>query len=75
MTPETLCGLLAEPDRLATFAAVVLGCATASEVANRTGLGGREVAAALRRYLVDEGLMSREHGVYWRTGGHVEVGG
>jgi hypothetical protein len=29
--------------------------------------------AALRRYLVDEGLLSREAGVYWRSGGHVEV--
>jgi len=25
--------------------------------------------AALRRYLVDEGMMSRAEGVYWRTGG------
>lgn len=25
--------------------------------------------AALRRYLVDEGLLSRAEGVYWRTGG------
>jgi hypothetical protein len=29
--------------------------------------------AALRRYLVDEGFLSRDHGVYWRTGGRVEV--
>ena len=29
--------------------------------------------AALRRYLVDEGLLSREAGVYWRSGGTVEV--
>jgi hypothetical protein len=29
--------------------------------------------AALRRYLVDEGYMSRESGVYWRTGGDVGV--
>ena len=29
--------------------------------------------AALRRYLVDEGLMAREAGVYWRTGGPVPV--
>jgi hypothetical protein len=29
--------------------------------------------AALRRYLVDEGLLSREGGEYWRTGGPVEV--
>jgi hypothetical protein len=29
--------------------------------------------AALRRYLVDEGLLSREAGEYWRSGGWVEV--
>ncbi|MFC7583904.1 DUF2087 domain-containing protein [Nonomuraea antimicrobica] len=29
--------------------------------------------AALRRYLIDEGLLSREDNVYWRSGGHVEV--
>jgi hypothetical protein len=29
--------------------------------------------AALRRYLVDEGFMSRDAGLYWRTGGTVEV--
>ena len=29
--------------------------------------------AALRRYLVDEHFLSREHGVYWRSGGSVEV--
>jgi len=29
--------------------------------------------AALRRYLVDEGFLDREHGVYWRTGGRVDV--
>jgi hypothetical protein len=29
--------------------------------------------AALRRYLVDEGFMSREAGVYRRSGGTVEV--
>ncbi len=29
--------------------------------------------AALRRYLVDEQLLTREGGVYWRTGGHVDV--
>jgi hypothetical protein len=27
----------------------------------------------LRRSLVDEGLMSRENGVYWRSGGLVDV--
>ena len=29
--------------------------------------------ASIRRYLVDEGLLSRERGQYWRSGGRVEV--
>jgi len=29
--------------------------------------------AALRRYLVDEGLLTRNAGVYWRSGGWVDV--
>ncbi len=29
--------------------------------------------AAIRRYLVDEGFLTRERGEYWRTGGRVEV--
>ena len=29
--------------------------------------------AALRRYLVDEGFLTREAGVYWRSGGRVDV--
>jgi hypothetical protein len=29
--------------------------------------------AALRRYLIDEGFLSREAGEYWRTGGTVLV--
>lgn len=29
--------------------------------------------AALRRYLVDEGFLDRAEGVYWRTGGSVEL--
>ncbi len=28
--------------------------------------------AALRRYLVDEGMLTRADGVYWRTGGRVD---
>jgi hypothetical protein len=30
--------------------------------------------AALRRYLVDEGLLAREAGVYWRAGGRFDAG-
>lgn len=29
--------------------------------------------AALRRYLVENGILDREAGVYWRIGGTVEV--
>lgn len=29
--------------------------------------------AALRRHLVDGGFLSRDHGVYWRSGGRVDV--
>ncbi len=29
--------------------------------------------AALRRYLVDEGFLTREANVYWRSGGSFEV--
>jgi hypothetical protein len=29
--------------------------------------------AALRRYLVDEGLLTRDAGIYWRSGGPVDV--
>lgn len=31
--------------------------------------------AALRRYLVDEGMLARADGVYWRTGGRYESSG
>ncbi|MGN6607647.1 MAG: DUF2087 domain-containing protein [Jatrophihabitans sp.] len=30
--------------------------------------------AALRRYLVDEGMLARADGQYWRMGGSVEIG-
>jgi hypothetical protein len=29
--------------------------------------------ASIRRYLVDEGFLDREHGIYWRSGGRVDV--
>jgi hypothetical protein len=29
--------------------------------------------ASLRRYLVDEGFLDRDHGEYWRAGGRVDV--
>lgn len=59
MRPDELCGLLAEPDRLAAFAAVVLGAGTVAQVAAATGLPVREAAVALRR-LTDGGLVSQD---------------
>lgn len=35
--------------------------------------GGETDHVAVRRYLVDEGLLSREDGLYWRSGGWVNV--
>jgi hypothetical protein len=35
--------------------------------------GGEIDHVTVRRYLVDEGLLSRDHGVYWRSGGWVDV--
>jgi hypothetical protein len=39
---------------------------------NRRLRSAHDDVAALRRYLVDEGFLSRDDGVYWRTGGTVE---
>lgn len=35
--------------------------------------GGQADHVSLRRYLVDEGLLTRENGLYWRSGGWVDV--
>ncbi|MFC6089989.1 DUF2087 domain-containing protein [Saccharothrix lopnurensis] len=49
MTPDSLIGLLAEPERLRVVAALVLGARTSAEVVDATRLDGRGVEAALRR--------------------------
>jgi hypothetical protein len=43
-----------------------------TEVNNRLREAHVDVAL-LRRYLVDEGFLSREAGVYWRSGGSVDA--
>ncbi len=40
---------------------------------NATLRAWHDDVAALRRYLVEEALLSRDHGEYWRTGGWVDV--
>jgi hypothetical protein len=61
MKPDALCGLLAEPERLSAFAAVVLGATTPSEVAATAGLPARDAVQALRR-LEQGGLVSTVDG-------------
>lgn len=57
MRPERLCAVLAEPERLRAFAAVVLGATTLKSVAERAELPAKSAATAMRR-LVDSGLVS-----------------
>lgn len=61
MNPEAICRLLAEPERLRTYAAVVLGAATPSDVAAASGLGARDVVRALAT-LTDRGLVTESGG-------------
>ncbi len=49
MTPDTLVGLLAEPERLRVVAALVLGARTPSELIDATGLDQCAVGRALQR--------------------------
>lgn len=73
MRPERLCGLLAEPDRLAVFATVVLGATTVDEVISTTGLDDRTVTAALRR-LTRGGLVEAgDAGLVARSGAFKEA--
>ncbi|MGN9806805.1 DUF2087 domain-containing protein [Micromonospora sp. L32] len=57
MTAQTLAGALADPVRRQVFAAIVLGAADATAVADRTGLPTRQVVTALRR-LVEAGVIA-----------------
>ncbi|MGA8115140.1 MAG: DUF2087 domain-containing protein [Actinocatenispora sp.] len=61
MNPESICRLLAEPERLKTYAAIALGAATPSDVAAASGLVARDVVRALTA-LTDQGLVSQEEG-------------
>lgn len=61
MTPQMITALLAEPDRLSVFAAIVLGAGDAAEAARRTGLAPRRAVAALRR-LESGGLVTNAGG-------------
>jgi len=61
MRPDVLCGLLAEPERLRVFAAVVLGADSPGAAATATGLPVRTVMAALRR-LEQGGLVASAGG-------------
>ncbi|MFD0206621.1 MULTISPECIES: DUF2087 domain-containing protein [Saccharothrix] len=49
MTPDSLIGLLAEPERLRVAAALVLGARTSADITAATGLDVRRVENSLRR--------------------------
>ncbi|MEU5789895.1 DUF2087 domain-containing protein [Micromonospora purpureochromogenes] len=57
MTAQALAGALADDVRRQVFAAIVLGAADATAVADRTGLPTRQVVTALRR-LVETGAIT-----------------
>jgi hypothetical protein len=57
MNAALLCGLLAEPSRLRTYSAVVLGATTPEQVAGSTGLPAPVVHKALQR-LAKGGLIT-----------------
>jgi hypothetical protein len=57
MNADLLCGLLAEPARLRTYSAVVLGATTPEQVAGSTGLPAAVVHKALQR-LATGGLIA-----------------
>jgi len=59
MNADQLCGLLAEPSRLRTYSAVVLGATTAEQVAGSTGLPAPVVVKALQR-LFKGGLITAD---------------
>ncbi|PWR11639.1 ArsR family transcriptional regulator [Micromonospora acroterricola] len=61
MTADALAGTLADDGRRRVFAAIVLGAATATQIAERTGLPARTVLTGIRR-LTDAGLVTGRDG-------------
>ena len=59
MNADLLCGLLAEPSRLRTYSAVVLGATTPDQIASATGLPAATVVKALQR-LTKGGLITAD---------------
>ena len=57
MNADLLCGSLAEPSRLRTYSAVVLGARTPGEIAEATGLDAGVVGKAAQR-LIKAGLLT-----------------
>ncbi|GAA1565282.1 hypothetical protein GCM10009804_22470 [Kribbella hippodromi] len=57
MNADQLCGLLAEPSRLRTYSAIVLGATTPEQIAGRAGLPAPVVTKALQR-LTKGGLIA-----------------
>jgi hypothetical protein len=62
---ESIVGLLAEPERLRVFAALVLGAGTPAQLRESTGLDARAISTALRK-LEAGGLVERDAGQGYR---------
>ncbi|MFG1909665.1 DUF2087 domain-containing protein [Kribbella sp. NPDC048928] len=68
MNADQLCGLLAEPSRLRTYSAIVLGASTPEQVAGSTGLAAPVVVKALQR-LTKGGLIAAGRDGFTADGG------
>jgi hypothetical protein len=73
--PEALCGLLAERKVILEHLAACFepGLKYPEKAVDAILRAWHPDYASLRRYLVDEGMLDREHAVYWRSGGPVDV--
>ncbi|MFB9907439.1 DUF2087 domain-containing protein [Allokutzneria oryzae] len=63
MTPETVVGLLAGPERLRVIAALALGSTSLTELTEATGLDAKAVGKAVRK-LESGGLLEERRGGY-----------
>jgi len=64
MDADLLCGSLAEPSRLRTYSAVVLGARTPDQIAAATGLGSAVVSKAAQRLLKTGLLTASSDGLF-----------
>lgn len=67
MDAQTIVGLLAEPERRAVAAAMILGASTADDISSSSGIDTKDVVDALTR-LERGGLVERDGGHWYLLG-------